>query len=265
MQCIKLLDDIFAKKIFSDKVYDPPDGYENFIIEKKIYKDHIIDLRTIIGSTMRSKHEDIWLNTLSKLKRRKSNFDKYSCDEIIKFYIDPNYMRSARSHGWHIVFINKYGFISQGHHRTTIAKFLSTIGLIPHNITIPQVTYYNVDMKNFRNFKRLNKKLSLLKKIVGNNFHCRISVKNDNYKISYFLSINMQENDDLIEPLYEKKFSSFKDLKVSLFQYLREYCQKRKSNEQISYRVKKFLFGTVFTIFAIVKLAILWIKNLLYR
>ena len=237
--CKDLLDDPRAKKLFNTRVFDPPKDYRDFIVSSKTFKDQVIDLRTVIGSTIRHKHEDTWLNTLRYLKRRVSNFDKFSCNEIIEFYINPDYKRKQRSYTWHIIFINKDGFISEGHHRTTIAKFLSTLGLIDHCITIPEVTYYDVDIKSLKKFNQLNKKLSLLQKIICKEFYCSIKVQNDNYNISYYLSINIRKS-QLVDPLYNKKFNSIEELKANLFQYLRNYLKQVKTNEEKERREKIF-------------------------
>jgi len=239
--CKDLLDDPRAKKLFNTRVFDPPKGYRDFIVASKTFEDQVVDLRTIIGSTKRYKHEDTWLNTLRYLKRRVSNFDKFSCNEIIEFYINPDYKRKQRSYTWHIILINEDGFISEGHHRTTVAKFLSTLGFIDHCITIPKVTYYDVDIKSLKKFNQLNKKLSLLKKIICKEFYCSIEVKNDSYNISYSLSINMAES-QLVKPLHNKQFNSIDDLKVNLFQYLRNYLKQVKTNEEKERREKIFFY-----------------------
>ena len=239
--CKDLLDNPRAKKLFSEKVFDPPKGYRDFIVASKTFEDQVIDLRTIIGSTIRHKHEDTWLKTLRYLNRRVSNFDNFSCTEIIEFYINPDYKRKQRSYAWHIVFINEDGFISEGHHRTTIAKFLSTLEHIDHCITIPKVTYYDVDIKSLKKFNRLNKKLSLLKKILCKDLYYSIKVQNDNYNISYYLSINIREN-RLVDHLYDKKFDSLEELKTNLFQYLRNYLNQVKINEEKERREKIFTY-----------------------
>ena len=235
--CKDLISDPASKELFNTKVFDPPEGYSDFIISSKTYEDRIVDLRTIIGSTMRYKHEDTWFNTLKYLKRRKSNFDKYSCDEIIEFYVNPNHKRTQRSYTWHIIFINENGFISEGHHRTTIAKFLSTLGLTDHHISIPKVTYYEVDLESLKKFNQINKKLSLLKKVVCDDFFCSIEVHNDNFKISYTLSIDMSmKNNRIVEQINNEEFNSIEDLKKRLFEYLRAYLNKKEKEE---FRKKK--------------------------
>jgi hypothetical protein len=163
--CKDLLSDPASKELFNIKVFDPPEGYSDFIIASKTFEDEIIDLRSIIGSTKRYKHEDTWFNTLLKLRDGINYLDRFTCDETIRFYMDPDYKKADRSDYWHIVFINQDGFISEGHHRTTIAKFLSTFGLIDHHISIPKVTYYEVDLESLKRFNQINKKLSLLKKL----------------------------------------------------------------------------------------------------
>ena len=236
MLCKSLLNNTNAKNIFSKKVLEPPQGYQKFIVGIKSCENELIDLRTIIGSTKRHKYEDTWYNTLLYLKRRKSNFDNYSCDNILEFYTNPNYMGTQRSYGWHIIFINKKGFISEGHHRTTIAKFLSTLGFINHYITIPNVTYYDVDLKSLKKFNSLNRKLKTLKKIFGEEFNCSIEAQNDNCKITYFLNITMPEI-NILEPIRNERYNSIDNLQIRLFKYLKNYSIKkreRKKKEKIT-------------------------------
>jgi len=245
--------DLILKKqnttpLYTQPIIDPPKEYEKFIYKKIITENENVKLDKIRGMLSRKPHEDTWFNALMKLERR-HYLDVLKCDGCnketyeycydIKYYTDLDYRKKYDASGWRIVFINDIGYIQEAYHRTTIAKFLSSLNIIPDEITIPYVEYNQIDYKNIKKFNKLQQKINLIKKSVNGDIKIEIDIKQDKinetftenekieeYSIAFTLHLALEQY--AYNP-YIKTYDSIELLRKDIFKYLR---QNKKPNSQ---------------------------------
>lgn len=116
--------------------------FEYFILKKDYFPDKHVNFEQIVGSTHHSDYIGLtWLEMLHQLKRRANYLDILD-DEKLTFYTDPNIFHSDGLGEASVVFYNGKGYISEGHHRICIAKFLYACELIPNNTLGPMKVSY---------------------------------------------------------------------------------------------------------------------------
>lgn len=249
---MKCKDLILRKKnttpLYSQHIIDPPKEYEKFINQKIIIENKNVNLNKIRGMLSRKPHEDTWFNALMNLGRM-DNLDALKCDGCndkryehcydIKYYTDLDYRKRFDGSGWRIIFINEIGYIQEAYHRTTIAKFLSSLNIIPDEITIPYVEYNQIDYDNLKKFNRLQQHINLIKKSVNGEIKIEIKVKQDKtnetfienkkieeYSITFALYLALEQY--AYNP-YIKTYDSIELLRKDIFHYLRK---NKKLNSQ---------------------------------
>ncbi|MFA5502422.1 MAG: hypothetical protein WC253_07285 [Sulfurovaceae bacterium] len=135
----------------------PKINFENYVTKNNV----LVDLNKIIGSDHSDYYNKTWLEALKNLKRPDRLY-KLNCDgekPNLSYYTANNKLNYT-TNNWTIYIINnEFGYISEGNHRTIIAKFLAALGSIPNEIIIPKVVYITCKNDNFHENKRKQNKL----------------------------------------------------------------------------------------------------------
>jgi len=232
VKCIELiLKNKNSVPLYNLEILDPPERYKDYLLKQISKQNEEVDLEKIVGMFSREKHETTWFKALLGLRRRVLRLDPLQCYNSLEsinlnYYTDIEYRKNVTD-PWCIIYINEKAYISDGYHRTTIAKFLSALKIIPNKIIIPEVIYYNVDLYNLKAHSRLMNKISLLQRLINEDFSIEIEIQKDNDKIIYFLNMKFRK---YAYESYKQSFDSIKELRKEVFISIRKYCLENKGS-----------------------------------
>jgi len=133
--CKNLINNKMDIVSFKDEIVEPHpslinSSYYNFVTKNIYIKNAYIDISKVIGTSHPDYANSSWKCCFENLKRKEANIDSLDCIEKIKYYTDKNY-RPFYIDPWSINIINGKYYITQGNHRSIIAKFLSYLKIIP--------------------------------------------------------------------------------------------------------------------------------------
>jgi hypothetical protein len=243
-----------CKELIYENLYDAPFSK---IIAKKIPPYYVynsfkrsyrretntsFDISTVIGTDHPNYNNKSWAEIVKSL-RRQNRFDinckKGSIRPSIDYYINEEYRNNSVHDPWSIVVINNEAYVTQGHHRTTISKYLNYFGIIPAiQFGLDFVEYYEVDFYEYRRFKKIKKYFSQKYPIIGD-LDIKIKSKQSKtdelifypvYEIHIGPYYDIEQKESYVEVLVA---NSLKDLKKLIYKHFIHDNLVWKLNNQI--------------------------------
>lgn len=236
----------------------------DFVIKEEDIYNPTLDLRTIKGAEYCHQSESVttWEHMLHLLRRFDNNAS-IDCDHNsnypnISYYLNSKYQNDDP---WGIQYVNgfNYGFVLEGHHRTTIAKYLSALGKIPYEIScFKYAKYITIDWKAYKTINRIEHFLKKYPQWFRSyiKFNVTSKTKKDMTSIDekrYILtnelifSIQVGETYLFFENEYMpciQDFSSIRAFRKTYFQYFRQVIKTNKLRYFL-YKInpfKKFIY-----------------------
>lgn len=236
----------------------------NFVIKEEDIYNPTLDLQTIQGAEYCHQSETaITWGDMLHLLRRFDSLSSIDCDPNsnrpnISYYLNNKYQNDDP---WGIRYVNgfDYGFVLEGHHRTTIAKYLSALGKIPYKIScFKYAQYITIDWKAYKAINRIEQFLkrypewfrSYIEFNVTSERKKDMTIKDENHYIStneLIFSIKVGEVYPFFGGEYipcKECFTSIKDFRKKYFEYFR-YVIKTNKLRYFLYKInpfKKFLY-----------------------
>lgn len=243
-----------AKEIipFANEKVKPLTDYAlyDFADKETLTLDATIDVTKIIGTSHSKYNEKTWIDAINNL-RTPSNVEnlKLFSDSFssIDFYKTiENYERGTDP--WGIKIVNGKHYISEGNHRTIIAKFLNALDLIEDKVKGPRyIKQFEVNNKDRIKYHAIARWL----RIYYPNYLITLSVRNKEVKTE---RINANTEDKYYEREYDvfTHYSStedeelihnyiwFKDIEA-LRTHIKEELNADRMIHNVNYRIRKIL------------------------
>lgn len=178
-------------------------SFYSFISKETIVNKGDYDVRNIVGGD-KSKGTS-WQDFLCNLNHEWYKLPEYdtSDNQIMQYFVDPS-IRHEPVDPWTIHDINGVGYISEGHHRTTIAKFLHSLGNLPPEIKgIKYVKYMSFNEEDALRYTKLFRKIQEIKAIYSHDDFIRVEASRE--EVSKYI----EENVTTIE--YKPRFATYGD------------------------------------------------------
>lgn len=189
MQIFKLISDNMNSVEFAESefILHPKNSgkyaiFSSFITKETIHYDADYDVRNVVGGDKGKKGDGSWRDFFLNLNHYWYRELAYDTDDktILQYFTDPSIRNKDRDDPWTINEIDGIGYITQGHHRTTIAKFLHALGYLPHIIAgVHEVKYIDFDEESALRYTRLLHKIDELKKNTNNDYIIQVEVNSD--------------------------------------------------------------------------------------
>ena len=156
-----------------------------FFISKEIeVKNPKLDLSTIKGATYTHGYAvaETWSDMI-KLLKRYNQYVEIDCEHNGGTYPSVEYYfgdKHKNDDPWGIQFIDGVGYILEGHHRTTIAKYLAALGKIPNQISgFKYARYTDIDMLNYKLYQKVKRFVDSLPMLIRDNIVFEIDSKKE--------------------------------------------------------------------------------------
>jgi len=170
--CNNLLNDLIDTIYFVNEIaYGMPrmNLIHAFITHQKTIKDASLPISKIIGLNHSKYKNRAWIDIIKDL-RSPGLIKDLKCEgdsfDTIKYYYDKIHRKKANKgyrDPWSVEVYNNDAYITKGHHRTIISKFLFTLDLIPDEmIELDYVEYNEYNEKLFKDYKLFIKKIKTL-------------------------------------------------------------------------------------------------------
>lgn len=151
--------------------------FYSFVQKETIKHQSNYDVRNIVGG-FKCEGDTSWRDFLCNLNHEWYKLPEYdtSDDQIMQYFIDPS-IRHQPVDPWTIHDINGIGYIAEGHHRTTIAKFLNSLGNLPPEIKgIKYVNYMSFNEIDALRYTKLFRKIQEIKAVLPHDDFLRVEV-----------------------------------------------------------------------------------------
>lgn len=189
MQIFKLISDNMNSVKFAETEFQlhPKNSgkyaiFSPFITKETIHYNADYDVQKVVGGDKGKRGDGSWRDFFLNLNHHWYRELAYDTDDktILQYFTDPSIRNKDRDDPWTIHEIDGIGYITQGHHRTTIAKFLHALGYLPHTIAgVHEVKFMDFDEESALRYTRLVRKIDELKRNTNNDYIIQIQVNND--------------------------------------------------------------------------------------
>lgn len=207
-----------------------------------VSKDNeLVCLDNIVGTTHSDYFGSSWIMLFDKILKRNSSLNCISkLDTLnkkenticnVQYYIEGEEYRKYfyQSREWGVYVINeKEAYISEGNHRSVIAKFLSKCNLIPDKIIFPYVNYIYYDMEALEKYKSTKTLLDNIKRTQEHIEYVSLDMEREllsteyntkNFALKYKLYIKIDRKNT---PIY-KVFNNMDTLLFFLNEVINDY------------------------------------------
>ncbi len=182
-----------------------------------------------------------WSDML-KLLSRYSQYVEIDCERNREGYPSVDYYfgdKYINDDPWGIEFINGVGYILEGHHRTTIAKYLAALEKIPNEISgFKYARYIEIDMSKFKQYNKIKTYINSLPDFISKNISFSVTSKytkdetKENLEIEYQTIFRVKVGivyfyDENIEPI-TTDFNTISTFRNEIFKQLRQLHSKYK-------------------------------------
>jgi len=243
--CKKIILDNLNEIPFKDDLVQPHPrtlnlNYDAFITSIRTEENAKIDIATVVGGTHPRYVGNTWFECLNNL-RTQATIDNLNCNEIrpsILYYTDIEYRNNSCRDPWTIDVINGISFITQGHHRSIISKFLSSVDLIQkEQFGLDSVNYIEHNEKYFRHYCKLEKFINSLPIAILEEISVKVKrrllEKNENIeKFETIYSLFVGYYDDNIDASNNQQvfahYQSFNEFRTNLFKQIKYYKKTKK-------------------------------------
>lgn len=257
-----------CKSIILDKIKDVPFkddvmlphpslinlNYYDFITSTKKEINAKIDISTVVGGSHRSYVNKTWFQCLNSL-RSQAAIDTLNCNEVrpsVLYYTDIEYRNNSCEDPWTVDVINGVAYITQGHHRSIISKFLSSVDIIQkEQFGLNEVRYIEYSEKYFRLYNKLLNYINNLPQYILEEIKIQTKHKSlekngciekfetiySLYSGWYYDNIDISKN----QKMYTS-YTSFSEFRANLFKQIR-YYKKTKKLQCVIQNSKSFLYN----------------------